>query len=167
LDAYVSKKTANSESIRAYARFLEGYATLEQIDGEAWFRGDREEAFPVLDEAAEFFDEGRRLFLEAAEGCKTYRAWDDPERRGELLPDLDTFYKMAASLERMAAQLRARELPSLEQMHSTDELMRVQMIVGERKALSFRGTRGHFPLPDTVGDGHGLASLGSDPDGEA
>jgi len=167
LDAYVSKKTANSESIRAYARFLEGYATLEQVDGEAWFRGDREEAFPVLDEAAEFFDDGRRLFLEAAEGCKTYREWDAPERRGELLPDLETFCAMAASLERMAGQLRARELPSLEQMHSTDELMRVQMIVGERKALSFRGTRGHFPLPDASDTGDGMASFPSDPDGSS
>jgi hypothetical protein len=107
------------------------------------------------------------MFIDAADSCQTYREWDAPDRRCELLPDLETFERMAASLARMAGQLRSRELPSLEQIHSTDELMRVQMIVGERKALAFRGTPGHFPLPETQADGRGIASPGSSLDGDS
>lgn len=121
-------------------------ATLEEIDGEAWFRGDRDEAYPTLVAAEELFEEARSKFVESIEHCEIYRQWDQPENRNELIPDLEVFHKMVERLGTIVGHLQNRELPSLELIHGTDDLMRNQMVVGERKALAYRGTRGHFPL---------------------
>jgi hypothetical protein len=121
-------------------------ARLEEMDAEAWFRGERTEALPILDEAAAIFATTRQKFLDASAHCARYRGWFPADRRNELTPDLETFHRMAYLLEEIVEALTAHELPTLEQMHQADEMMRTEMIVGERKALAHRGTRGHFPI---------------------
>ncbi len=146
MDAYHAKKAANSESIRGYARFLDGLARLEEIDGEAWYRGNRDEAYPLLEEAAEIFNQAREKFLYAKEQCEYFKEWLPEEHREQVTPDLETLQEMAYLLEEIVDVLRTREVPSLQQIHRADGLMRTEMIVAERKALEFRGTPGHFPV---------------------
>ena len=53
---------------------------------------------------------------------------------------------MAFLLQEIIDTLKMRQLPTLQQVHRADELMRLEMIVAERKAVANRGTRGHFPV---------------------
>jgi len=119
---------------------------LEGIHAEEWFRGNREEAYSILEEAAEFFSQSRDQFLYALDNCQKFSGWFPTDRREELTPSIVTFQQMTDLLEEIVNKLRARELPTLHQVHTANHLMRTEMIVGERKALANRGTTGHFPL---------------------
>jgi len=121
-------------------------ACLEDIDADAWFANSRAEARPHIDKAAVLFEEAREKFTTAFMACTDYRDWLPSEQHNELAPDLDTYRQLAEIMEQIVASLREYELPTLRQIHSADELMRTEMIVGERRAVAMRGTPGHFPL---------------------
>jgi hypothetical protein len=92
------------------------------------------------------FEEAREKFNTAFTACSDYREWLPPEQHNELAPDLDTYRQLTEIMGQIITSLRRYELPTLRMIHSADELMRTEMIVGERRAVAMRGTPGHFPV---------------------
>jgi hypothetical protein len=141
-----AKKIANSEAIRGYARFLDGLACLEDINTDAWFDDDRQEAYEIMELALPLFEEARQRFVTAYEQCSICVEWLPEEVQEEARPDVDVFSRVANTLGTIISTLQRSEAPTLTQMHSVSDVLRTWMATGEGRATALRGTRGHFPV---------------------
>lgn len=120
-----------------------GLAEMEEVDMDAWFAGRTQQ--PWVPKAIESYTRAQKLFAQAAGSCARFQVWFPKDRREEVTPDIEHFENMSKLIGEVIDTLRRGGLPTLTLIHTITGDMRREQAVAERKAVSLRGTPGHFP----------------------
>ena len=136
-------------TLRGWGHYFMGVGALEEIDDlEACLSGNTSAFRSSLNTAAENFRIAKEHLQHALDLCTELRALLPEPARKMLSPNIKVFYEMIGLLEEAEMAIRNGGIPTLECLHRVSELIREDMVFGERMARVNRGTEGHFPYPD-------------------
>ena len=135
-------------TLRGWGHYFMGVGALEEIDDlEACLSGNTTTYRTSLNTAGENFRIAKEHLQYALDLCTELRALLPESVRKMLSPNIKVFYEMIALLEEAEIAIRDGGIPTLECLHGVSELIREDMVFGERMAKVNRGTEGHFPYP--------------------
>jgi len=136
-------------TLRGWGHYFVGVGALEEIsDLEACLSGNTAEFRSSLNAAEKNFRIAKDHLQHALDLCTELRELLPESVRKMLSPNIKVFYEMIALLEEAEMAIRDGGIPTLECLHRISELIREDMVFGERMAKVNRGTEGHFPYPD-------------------
>lgn len=136
-------------TLTGWGHYFKGMGALEEIgDLEACLCGNTTAYRSSLDSAGEHFRFAKEHLQHALDLCIEFRAMLPEQIRKMLSPNIKVYYEMTALLEEAELAISDGEIPTLECLHRVSELIREDMVFGERMAKVNRGTEGHFPYPD-------------------
>ena len=136
-------------TLTGWGYYFMGVGALEEIDDlEACLAGNTTAFRSSLNTAEENFRIAKDHLQHALDLCTELRALLPEQTRKMLSPNIKVFYEMIALLEEAEMAIRDGGIPTLECIHRVSELIREDMVFGERMAKVNRGTEGHFPYPD-------------------
>ena len=132
-----------------WGHYFMGVGALEEIgDLEACISGNTTAYRSSLHIARENFRIAKDHLQYALDLCTELRALLPEPARKMLSPNIKVFYELTALLEEAGMAIRDGGVPTLECLHGISELIREDMVFGERMAKVNRGTEGHFPYTD-------------------
>lgn len=136
-------------TLTGWGHYFMGLGALEEIeDLGACLAGNTLPYRESLSKARHCFRTAREHLQKALDLCLEFRASLPEPARKMLSPNIKMFYDMTALLEEAETAITTGGIPTLECIHRTSELIREDMVFGERMARVNRGTRGHFPYPE-------------------
>ena len=135
-------------TLRGWGHYFMGVGALEEIDDlGACLAGNTTAFRSSLNTAGENFRTAKEHLQHALDLCTELRALLPEQIRKMLSPNIKVFYEMIGLLEEAEMTIRDGGVPTLECLHRISELIREDMVFGERMAKVNRGTEGHFPYP--------------------
>ena len=138
-----------SSALRGWGHYFMGVGALEEIDDlEACLAGNTTAFRSSLNTAEENLRIAKDHLQHALDLCTELSVLLPEPVRKMLSPNIKVFYEMVALLEEAEMAIRDGGIPTLECLHRISELIREDMVFGERMAKVNRGTEGHFPYPD-------------------
>lgn len=138
-----------SSTLVGWGHYFMGVGALEEIDDlEACLSGNTAAYQSSLNSAGESFRIAKEHLQHALDLCTEFRALLPESARKMLSPNIKVFCDMIALLEEAEMAIRDGGIPTLECLHRVSELIREDMVFGERMARVNRGTEGHFPYPE-------------------
>ena len=138
-----------SSTLRGWGHYFMGVGALEEIDDlEACLSGKTATFRTSLITAGENLRIAKDHLQCALDLCTELRALLPEPARKMLSPNIKVFYEITSLLEEAEMAIRDGEIPTLDCVHRISELIREDMVFGERMAKVNRGTEGHFPYPD-------------------
>ena len=136
-------------TLGGWGHYFMGVGALEEIDDlEACLAGNTAAYRSLLNTAADSFRFAKEHLQHALDLCTEFRALLPESARKMLSPNIKVFYEMIALLGEAEVAIRDGGIPALECVHRISELIREDMVFGERMARVNRGTEGHFPYPE-------------------
>ena len=136
-------------TLRGWGHYFMGLGALEEIDNlEACLTGNTTAYRTSLNTAGENFRVAKEHLQHALDLCTEFRELLPEPVRKMLSPNIKVFYEMIVLLGEAEMAISDGGIPTLECMHRVSELIREDMVFGERMARVNRGTEGHFPYPD-------------------
>ena len=136
-------------TLTGWGHYFTGMGALEEIDDlEACLAGNTTAYRSSLNTAGENFRFAKDHLQHALDLCTEFRALLPESTRKMLSPNIKVFYEMITLLDEAEMAIRDGGIPTLECLHRISELIREDMVFGERMARVNRGTEGHFPYPD-------------------
>lgn len=138
-----------TSTLRGWGHYFMGVGALEEIDDLGACLSGNTAAFRTsLNTARDNFRIAKDHLQHALDLCTELRALLPEPVRKMLSPNIKVFYEMITLLEEAEMAIREGGIPTLECLHRVSELIREDMVFGERMAKVNRGTEGHFPYPD-------------------
>ena len=135
-------------TLMGWGYYFMGVGALEEIDDlEACLTGNTTSYRSSLNTAEEYFRIAKNHLQHALDLCTELRALLPEPARKMLSPNIKVFYEMIGLLDEAEMAIRDGGIPTLECLHRVSELIREDMVFGERMAKVNRGTEGHFPYP--------------------
>ena len=136
-------------TLTGWGHYFMGVGALEEIDDlEACLAGNTAAYRPSLNTAVDNFRLAKDHLQHALDLCTEFRELLPESVRKMLSPNIRVFYEMITLLEEAEIAIRGGGIPTLECLHRISELIREDMVFGERMAKVNRGTAGHFPYPE-------------------
>lgn len=136
-------------TLRGWGYYFMGVGALEEMDDlEACLSGNTVPFRSSLNTAGENFRIAKDHLQHALDLCTELRELLPEPARKMLSPNIKVFFEMISLLEDAEIAIRDGGIPTLESLHRISELIREDMVFGERMAKVNRGTEGHFPYPD-------------------
>ena len=136
-------------TLTGWGHYFIGVGALEEIDNlEACLSGNTTAYRSSLNTAGENIRIAKDHLQHSLDLCTELRALLPEPARKMLSPNIKVFYEMITLLEEAEMAIMDGGIPTLECLHRVSELIREDMVFGERMAMVNRGTEGHFPYPD-------------------
>lgn len=135
--------------LSGWGQYFMGLGALEEIkDLDASLSGNMVSSRSSLNTALDHFNSAREFVMETLQLCLELREALPESARSMLTPNIELYRKTASLLDEAVKAISSCEVPSLECMHEISNLIREDMIFGERMAKVNRGSPGHFPCLD-------------------
>lgn len=136
-------------TLTGWGHYFMGIGALEELDDlEACLSGNTTAYQSSLNTAGGNFRLAKEHLQHALDLCTEFRTLLPESVRKMLSPNIKVFYEMIVLLEEAEVAIRSGGIPTLESLHRISELIREDMVFGERMAKVNRGTEGHFPYPE-------------------
>ena len=136
-------------TLNGWGFYFMGLGALEGIeDFYDCLAGNTEPYQSSIREAGDYFRTAREQLLNALDHCMEFRAVLPEKTRNLLSPNIKILRDLTSLLEEAEKDTGEGRIPTLECLHGISQLIREDMVFGERMAQINRGTYGHFTYPD-------------------
>lgn len=136
-------------TLTGWGHYFMGLGTLEEIEDLGTCpAGNTLPNRASLSKARHCFRTAREHLQKALNLWFEFRASLPEPARKMLSPNIKMFYDMTSLLEEAEAAIAAGGIPTLECTHRISELIREDIVFGERMGRVNRGVQGHSPYPE-------------------